>query len=95
MANVLVTGADGFIGSHLTEALLRKGDHVRAMTLYNSFNSCGWLDSVSRQIRDSIEIVCGDIRDPYFVRSVMKSCEVVYHLAALIAIAALTCLLLD
>ena len=83
---VLVTGADGFIGSHLVEALVRNGVDVRAFVLYNSFNSWGWLDSAAADVKKSIEVVAGDIRDPHCVRSAMDSCEAVIHLAALIAI---------
>lgn len=81
---VLVTGADGFIGSHLTEALVAEGARVRALVQYNSFNSWGWLDDT--QCLADIEVVTGDIRDPHFMRSVMTDCEIVFHLAALIAI---------
>lgn len=83
---VLVTGADGFIGSHLAERLVREGCHVRAFVYYNSFNSWGWLDALEREILDSIEVVIGDIRDPYFVRSAVQGTDIVMHLAALIAI---------
>lgn len=83
---ILVTGADGFIGSHLVEALVNLGYSVRAFVLYNSFNSWGWLDQVSPEVRESIEIFSGDIRDPYGVKEAMKGCDVVMHLAALIAI---------
>lgn len=83
---ILVTGADGFIGSHLVESLVNLGYSVRAFVLYNSFNSWGWLDQVSPEIRESIEIFSGDIRDPYGVKEAMKGCDVVMHLAALIAI---------
>jgi nucleoside-diphosphate-sugar epimerase len=83
---VLVTGADGFIGSHLTEALLGQGCEVKAFVYYNSFNSWGWLDSLPSEIRSRIEIFSGDIRDPNGVRTAMKGAEVVFHLAALIAI---------
>ncbi|MFZ3126922.1 MAG: GDP-mannose 4,6-dehydratase, partial [Rhodoferax sp.] len=83
---VLVTGADGFIGSHLTEALVRNGHDVRAFVLYNSFNSWGWLDHVSKSVREKIDIFAGDIRDPNGVRTAMKDCDAVLHLAALIAI---------
>ena len=86
MKNVLVTGADGFIGSHLAETLVRRGYRVRAMVLYNSFDSWGWLDESPREIRDAIEVVSGDVRDNGFVRSVMKGQDAVMHLAALIAI---------
>lgn len=81
---VLVTGADGFIGSHLAEMLVARGAKVRALCLYNSFNQWGWLEDLP--CRDQIEIVSGDIRDPNFVRSAARDCDVVFHLAALIAI---------
>ncbi len=83
---VLVTGADGFIGSHLVEHLLDKGYQVRAFVLYNSFNSYGWIDSFSEDKRKKLEIFSGDIRDPNGVRVAMEGIDVVYHLAALIAI---------
>lgn len=83
---VLVTGADGFIGSHLVEYLVRQGYDVRAFVLYNSFNSWGWLDTLPVDIRNSLDVFCGDIRDPYGVRTAVKGCEAVLHLAALIAI---------
>jgi len=85
-APVLVTGADGFIGSHLVEALVRRGCKVRAFVFYNSFNSWGWLDTLSKEVLEKIEIVAGDIRDPNGVREAMAGCEIVFHLAALIAI---------
>ena len=83
---VLVTGADGFIGSHLTEELVKSGAQVKAFVYYNSFNSWGWLDSLPAEIRDEIEIFAGDIRDPNGVRTAVKGCGTIYHLAALIAI---------
>jgi NAD dependent epimerase/dehydratase len=83
---VLVTGSDGFIGSHLVEELLSYGCDVRAFVFYNSFNSWGWLDSLPKNILNQIEIFQGDIRDPNGVRQAVKDCEVVFHLAALIAI---------
>ena len=83
---VLVTGSDGFIGSHLTEELVRLGCHVRAFTFYNSFNSWGWLDHSPIEIRKNIEVIAGDVRDPHGVRTAMRGCDVVFHLAALIAI---------
>lgn len=81
---VLVTGADGFIGSHLTEALLNKGYKVRALAQYNSFNNWGWLEDIAP--REGLEIVCGDVRDPDFCRELCRGIDTVYHLAALIAI---------
>lgn len=83
---ILVTGADGFIGSHLTEELIRRGCDVRAFVLYNSFNSWGWLDNSEPQIKKTLDVFAGDIRDPYGVKQAMKGCDVVLHLAALIAI---------
>ena len=83
---ILVTGAEGFIGSHLTEALVCQGYDVRAFVMYNSFNSWGWLDHTSKEIKKQIEVFAGDIRDPYGVKEAMKGCDVVLHLAALIAI---------
>jgi len=83
---VLVTGADGFIGSHLTEQLIKEGAKVRAFVYYNSFNSWGWLDTLSKEQLNQIEIFSGDIRDPNGVRTAMKGIDVVFHLAALIAI---------
>lgn len=86
MSKVLVTGADGFIGSHLVEALIQEGHKVRAFAYYNSFNSWGWLDSLSKEILSEIEVFIGDIRDPNGVRESMKDIDEVHHLAALIAI---------
>ena len=83
---VLVTGADGFIGSHLTERLLEKGYEVRAFIYYNSFNNWGWLETLSKENLNKIEIFAGDIRDPNGVREAMKDIDIVYHFAALIAI---------
>ncbi|MEN2427748.1 NAD-dependent 4,6-dehydratase LegB [Chromobacterium vaccinii] len=83
---ILVTGADGFIGSHLVEHLVRQGADVRAFVYYNSFNSWGWLDQSPEDIRRSFEVFAGDIRDPHGVRTAMQGCDVVLHLAALIAI---------
>ncbi len=86
LGTCLVTGADGFIGSHLVETLVNKGVRVRAFCLYNSFGHCGWLDSLAPDIREQIDIVMGDIRDPHGVMKAMKGCDTVFHLAALIAI---------
>ena len=83
---VLVTGADGFIGSHLTEKLVSAGYKTRAFVHYNSFNSWGWLDSLSKDLLDHLEVVAGDIRDPIGVDSAVEGCSHVLHLAALIAI---------
>lgn len=83
---ILVTGADGFIGSHVVEALVRAGHDVRAFVLYNSLGSWGWLDQAARDVRGRFEVVAGDIRDPHGVAAAMQGCDVVLHLAALIAI---------
>jgi len=83
---ILVTGADGFIGSHLTEYLVQSGADVRAFVYYNSFNSWGWLDESSPEIKNNLDVFAGDIRDPHGVRAAMQGCDVVMHLAALIAI---------
>lgn len=83
---VLVTGADGFIGSHLVEALVRDGWDVKAFVFYNSFNSWGWLDRCAPDVAGRFEVIAGDIRDPHGVREAMSNCKVVLHLAALIAI---------
>lgn len=84
MARVLVTGADGFIGSHLVEMLVAEGHEVRALAQYNSFNSWGWLDNVA--CRDAIEVISGDVRDAQFCNSAAKGIDTIFHLAALIAI---------
>ncbi|HPK40439.1 MAG TPA: NAD-dependent 4,6-dehydratase LegB [Candidatus Cloacimonadota bacterium] len=81
--NILVTGADGFIGSHLTELLLDKGYHVRALSYYNSFNYWGWLEGINHS---NLEVVSGDIRDPFFCNKICQDIDIVFHLAALIAI---------
>ena len=86
MKKILVTGADGFIGSHLTEALVRGGHDVRAFVLYNSFNSRGWLDRCDEDVKGKFEVFAGDIRDPYGVRAAVRDCDAVLHLAALIGI---------
>ena len=87
MANtVMVTGADGFIGSHLTEELVRKGEKVKAFCYYNSFGTWGWLETLPKEIKNEIEVFMGDIRDPNGVRHAMEGQDIVYHLAALIAI---------
>jgi len=86
MKKILVTGADGFIGSHLVESLVRQGYEVRAFVLYNSFGTWGWLEHASKEIKDNIDIFAGDIRDPHGVKEAMKGCDAVLHLAALIAI---------
>ncbi len=83
---VLVTGADGFIGSHLVEVLVKHGANVRAFVFYNSFNSWGWLDSLPKEVIDQVEIFSGDIRDPHGTADALHGCDVVFHLAALIAI---------
>jgi NAD dependent epimerase/dehydratase len=83
---ILITGADGFIGSHLTECLIRKGHEVRAFTLYNSFGSLGWLDKCENDVRGQFEVFSGDIRDPNGVKVAMSGCTRVLHLAALIGI---------
>jgi len=83
---ILVTGADGFIGSHLTETLVRAGYEVKAFVLYNSFNSWGWLDHCAADVKGKFEVFAGDIRDPHGVKEAMKGCDAVLHLAALIAI---------
>ncbi len=86
MHKILVTGSNGFIGSHLTEELVKQGFQVKAFVHYNSFNTWGWLDTLPKEIMDNVEVFCGDIRDPNGVREAMKGCDAVFHLAALIAI---------
>ena len=86
MSKILVTGADGFIGSHLTEELVKKGHSVKAFVYYNSFNTWGWLDTLPKDILRSIEIFQGDVRDPNGVRQAVNGVDAVFHLAALIAI---------
>lgn len=86
MKRILVTGSGGFIGSHLTEKLIRDGYQVRAFVHYNSFNSWGWLDSLESKIKKSIDVFSGDIRDPHGVKKAMQGCDAVFHLAALIGI---------
>ena len=86
MKKVLITGADGFIGSHLTESLLERGYEVKAFTMYNSFNTWGWLDTLPKEKLAQIEIFSGDVRDPNGVKEAMKGVDGVFHLAALIAI---------
>jgi NAD dependent epimerase/dehydratase len=85
-ATVLVTGANGFIGSHITEALVRAGFKVRAFVYYNSFNSWGWLDHCADDVKGNFEVFPGDIRDPHGIKEAMNGCDAVLHLAALIAI---------
>ena len=84
MKNILITGADGFIGSHLTEMLLKKGYKVKALSFYNSFNYWGWLEDISHN--DNLEVISGDIRDPYFCQDIVNDVDIIFHLAALIAI---------
>lgn len=81
---ILITGADGFIGSHLTEALLARGVKIKALSQYNSFNYWGWLDNIPAN--DNLEIICGDVRDPHFCKEITKDIDIIFHLAALIAI---------
>ena len=86
MDKILVTGSDGFIGSHLTEELVKQGYSVKAFVYYNSFNTWGWLDTLPAEIMKNVEVFQGDIRDPNGVKEAMKDCDAVFHLAALIAI---------
>lgn len=85
-SRILITGADGFIGSHLTEALVQAGYNVKAFVLYNSFGSWGWLDRCAPSVKGNFDVFAGDIRDPYGVKEAMKGCHAVIHLAALIGI---------
>src|ERR1700716_3720951 len=80
---VSVTGAEGFIGSHLVEALVRRGSRVRAMVLYNMWSSSGWLDTLDADIKDQVDVLFGDVRDPGSVRELVDGAQVVYHLAAI------------
>ncbi len=82
--NILITGADGFIGSHLTEMLLEKGCKVKALSQYNSFNNWGWLEDIPQN--DNLEVLTGDVRDPHYCKHITQNIDVVFHLAALIAI---------
>lgn len=86
MEKVLVTGSEGFIGSHLVEELVRQGHEVKAFVLYNSFNTWGWLDTLPKEVMEHVEVFTGDVRDPNGVYEAMKDCSAVFHLAALIAI---------
>ncbi len=86
MGKILVTGADGFIGSHLVEELIKQGYSTKAFVQYNSFNSWGWLDNSTKEIKKELEVFSGDIRDPYGVIEALKGCDIVMHLAALIGI---------
>lgn len=86
MKKILVTGSDGFIGSHLVEQLIKEGNKVKAFVYYNSFNSWGWLDTLSKEVLKEIEVFTGDIRDPNGVKQAIKGVDEVFHLAALIAI---------
>lgn len=83
-STILVTGADGFIGSHLTEMLLEKGYKVKALSQYNSFNNWGWLEDISKN--RYLEVISGDVRDPHFCKEITKDVDIIFHLAALIAI---------
>ena len=84
--NILITGADGFIGSHLTEALFKFNCNLRVMTMYNSFNTWGWLDTIDKKVLKNIEVISGDIRDKKFVNNACKNIDYIFHLASLIAI---------
>jgi len=82
--NILITGADGFIGSHLTQMLAKEGANVKALSQYNSFNNWGWLEDID--CKNEIEVLCGDIRDSHYIKKISKGVDVIFHLAALIAI---------
>ena len=85
--NIFVTGSEGFIGSHLTEELVKKGHKVKSLVLYNSFNSWGWLEHIDKKIKNDLEIVTGDVRDEFFIRKIIKKrIDVVINMAALIGI---------
>jgi nucleoside-diphosphate-sugar epimerase len=84
LKNILITGADGFIGSHLTELLVARGYHVKALSQYNSFNNWGWLEDIN--CKDMVEVITGDIRDPSYCKHITKDIDIIFHLAALIAI---------
>lgn len=86
MKKYLVTGADGFIGSHVVEGLIKRGEKVKALVFYNSFGSNGWLDSLDVSVRDSIEIVSGDVRDAELIKNISKNCSNIIHLAAMMSI---------
>ena len=85
-SKIFITGSEGFIGSHLTEALVRSGLHVKAFVLYNSLNSWGWLENIEKDLMDKVEVVAGDIRDSSSLQAALEGCEIVFHLAALIGI---------
>ena len=84
--SILVTGAEGFIGSHLCEKLSKKGANVKALVLYNSFNQEGWLEDIPSNIKNSIEVIPGDVRDQELIKKITKNVELIFHLAALISI---------
>ena len=86
MKKILVTGSDGFIGSHLVERLVTKGFKVRAFTFYNSFNSWGWLDNIDKKIKKELEVISGDVRDFDSIKKGSKNCDYIFHLAALVGI---------